>query len=214
MWFCVKCEERNNEEGSGECMVCGSAEPAAPAAGRASARMQKKVKTAAAVAAAAPPLLVGAAWRKHDTLLVYGEAPRKEAGKTAAKVAAFDLDSTLVVPKSGAKFARSGSDWQWLDKRVPEKLRELRMRGYHLLVFSNQGGVEKGQTTEADVRGAIVRFSPTFFENNQIRSRGANRCGAGARCADYGFSGLRERPVSQALARHVGSLRRGILRRL
>jgi hypothetical protein len=41
MWFCDNCQERNNELGSGECMVCGAAEPAAAS----STRAGKKPKT-------------------------------------------------------------------------------------------------------------------------------------------------------------------------
>lgn len=164
MWFCSNCDEQNNPVGTSECMVCGAEAP------RTSARVQKKSKTATPTpAAAAVPARGGPAWRGQDTLLVFGEPPSKEGGKVCAKVAAFDLDSTLVVPRSGAKFARDAKDWQWLDARVPHKLREFAERGFFLLVVSNQAGVEKQQTTEAAVKGRVEAIAAalgvpvTFF---------------------------------------------------
>lgn len=41
------------------------------------------------------------------------------------KIAAFDLDSTLIVTSSGKKFATDGADWKWWDPTVPTRLRKL-----------------------------------------------------------------------------------------
>lgn len=58
------------------------------------------------------------------------------------------MDSTLIETKSGARFAKNASDWKfWHDPTsVPKKLKELVEEGYRVVVFTNQGGVEKGHT--------------------------------------------------------------------
>ncbi|PHH84995.1 hypothetical protein CDD83_1068 [Cordyceps sp. RAO-2017] len=64
-----------------------------------------------------------------------GEPPRR-------KIAAFDLDSTLIDTSSGKKHASNAADWKWWDSCVPGRLRELyRDQGYRLVILSNQGGL-------------------------------------------------------------------------
>jgi bifunctional polynucleotide phosphatase/kinase len=46
-----------------------------------------------------------------------------------SKVAAFDLDGTIIVPKEGRKFPISSTDWQWWRKSIPSKLKELHDKG-------------------------------------------------------------------------------------
>lgn len=57
------------------------------------------------------------------------------------KVAAFDLDSTLITTASGKKHADGAGDWAWWDRRVPERLRALHKEGFQVIIFSNQGGL-------------------------------------------------------------------------
>ncbi|GAM38961.1 hypothetical protein TCE0_034r10115 [Talaromyces pinophilus] len=54
------------------------------------------------------------------------------------KVAAFDLDSTLIATASGNRFARDASDWKWWNNKVPEKLKQLNADGYQIIILSNQ----------------------------------------------------------------------------
>ena len=50
------------------------------------------------------------------------------------KFACFDLDYTLIKPKSGKKFPVDKNDWEWMYPNVPNKLREYyENRGYTLL---------------------------------------------------------------------------------
>jgi bifunctional polynucleotide phosphatase/kinase len=56
-------------------------------------------------------------------------------------VVAFDLDSTLIVTKSGNTFARSAADWTWFHDDVPLKLKQLHSDGYRLVIFTNQAGI-------------------------------------------------------------------------
>ena len=55
------------------------------------------------------------------------------------------MDGTLIAPKSGAKFPKSRQDWQWWDDCVPAKLQQLFRAGHKIVIFSNQGGVEKNK---------------------------------------------------------------------
>jgi bifunctional polynucleotide phosphatase/kinase len=80
--------------------------------------------------------------------------------KDHVKVAAFDMDSTLVVPKDPkATFATSRSDWRWWNDAVPRRLRELYRQGYLVIVLSNQSGVSKGTTKISDITGKITDLS-------------------------------------------------------
>lgn len=57
------------------------------------------------------------------------------------KIAAFDLDGTLIKTKSGGKFARGPDDWQWWNENIVDKLVELHNEGYIIVIFTNQGAV-------------------------------------------------------------------------
>ncbi|KAI5860344.1 PNK3P-domain-containing protein [Durotheca rogersii] len=80
-----------------------------------------------------PTLLVGR-YQPEDV----GEADKKER----RKIAAFDLDSTLITTESGNIFPKDDQDWQWWDASVPSRLRRLyRKEHYRIVIFSNQGGI-------------------------------------------------------------------------
>ncbi len=49
---------------------------------------------------------------------------------------AFDLDHTLIKPKSGAVHPRNSADWEWYDDIVPAMLTEVRSSA---VIISNQG---------------------------------------------------------------------------
>lgn len=86
-----------------------------------------------------------------------------------------------MTPSSGAKFPKGRSDWRWLYPEIPAKLKAARAEGYSLLfyvaflrranarckiahffrrfkvvIFSNQAGISKGNTREADICGKIT----------------------------------------------------------
>eukprot|EP01138_Halocafeteria_seosinensis_P008446 gb/GECG01008631.1/.p1 GENE.gb/GECG01008631.1/~~gb/GECG01008631.1/.p1 ORF type:complete len:378 (+),score=54.59 gb/GECG01008631.1/:1-1134(+) len=76
------------------------------------------------------------------------------------QIAAFDLDDTLVKPKSGKKFPKSAYDWKWTFTSVPEVLSDLQSTyGYQIAIFSNQLGIAKGQVSEDDARGRIEEIA-------------------------------------------------------
>ncbi|CAD5115702.1 DgyrCDS4649 [Dimorphilus gyrociliatus] len=71
------------------------------------------------------------------------------------KIAAFDIDGTIIKTKSGRKFATGPADWLFWDKSVPKKLKEYDENGYRIVFFTNQAGVEKGNTKIEDL---MVKF--------------------------------------------------------
>lgn len=65
---------------------------------------------------------------------------KKETKRT--KIAAFDLDYTLIRTSSGKRHPTGPSDWKWWDAKVPGRLRELYQdEGYQIVLLSNQGGL-------------------------------------------------------------------------
>ncbi len=55
-----------------------------------------------------------------------------------SKIAAFDYDWTLIKPKSQAKIPKSVDDWQWLDEKIPQILKNFYNKGFCIVVFTNQ----------------------------------------------------------------------------
>lgn len=43
-------------------------------------------------------------------------------------------------------------DWVWWHETVPKKLAELHKDGYRLIIFTNQGGIEKQHTKLDDIK--------------------------------------------------------------
>ncbi|KAJ5736752.1 uncharacterized protein N7483_001877 [Penicillium malachiteum] len=81
-------------------------------------------------------------WRIIGTELVVGKYTPQKTSNTKTeknrKIAAFDLDSTLIKTRSGNTFPRSADDWQWWDGSVATKLGSLHEEGYQVVIFSNQ----------------------------------------------------------------------------
>ena len=112
-------------------------------------------------------------WHEHGEPLSKGFVPLvylcDDNAAGCSKIASFDMDSTLINVKSGAKFARSKSksnkwidtkflslldheDWVWWHPSVPQKLQEYHKKGYRLIIFTNQGGIEKQHTKLDDIK--------------------------------------------------------------
>ena len=92
--------------------------------------------------------------------------------KASTKVASFDLDYTLIKPKSGNKFPRDINDWVVLPG-VGGRLTELYQNNYKIVVFTNQGSSS---------------FDPTEFAK-KIRAI-SNDIGVPLQCfvaSDYGY---------------------------
>uniref|UniRef100_A0A182PGC7 PNK FHA domain-containing protein n=1 Tax=Anopheles epiroticus TaxID=199890 RepID=A0A182PGC7_9DIPT len=92
-------------------------------------------------------------WESPDDKLLHIYT---SAGVVASeKVAAYDMDGTLIKTKSGNVFPKSVDDWQIAFPEVPAKLKALHANGYKLVIFTNQAGIGKGKVNIADFRRKI-----------------------------------------------------------
>ena len=79
-----------------------------------------------------------AVWKSHhnNELLVLDSNERN-----VDKIAAYDMDGTLITTVSGRVFAKDMNDWKILYPEVPAKLRKLHEDGYRIVIVSNQAGI-------------------------------------------------------------------------
>ncbi|OBT51128.1 hypothetical protein VE04_07182, partial [Pseudogymnoascus sp. 24MN13] len=64
-------------------------------------------------------------------------APKK------TRIAAFDLDWTLVKSASGKKFVYEAGDWKWWHPNVPVMLKKLHQeQEFNIVIISNQGAIQ------------------------------------------------------------------------
>ncbi|KAG8981507.1 hypothetical protein FRB90_007208 [Tulasnella sp. 427] len=86
--------------------------------------------------------------------------------KSSTKVAAFDLDGTLIKPKSGVRFAKDHEDWKWWadGSIIPNKLKELDEQGYAIVLVTNQalGEPPKGKAKDPNARAKLPKFKKFF----------------------------------------------------
>uniref|UniRef100_A0ABM0MWD8 Bifunctional polynucleotide phosphatase/kinase-like n=1 Tax=Saccoglossus kowalevskii TaxID=10224 RepID=A0ABM0MWD8_SACKO len=67
------------------------------------------------------------------------------------KIAAFDIDSTVIKTHSGRRFAIGSNDWQFWEDEVPDKLKEAHNDGYKIVFFTNQAGIEKNHVRPKEI---------------------------------------------------------------
>lgn len=60
-------------------------------------------------------------------------------GNKKVKIAAFDMDSTLIKSISGLKFGKGAGDWQWWNNKVVSTIKEKVEQKYVIVIFTNQG---------------------------------------------------------------------------
>lgn len=61
------------------------------------------------------------------------------------QIAGFDLDGTLIITKSGARFPKDAEDWRFAFPEVPKKLRAFHTDKYKIVIFTNQAGIGLGK---------------------------------------------------------------------
>lgn len=79
-------------------------------------------------------------WISNET--VHAFKYKFKIGSTT-KIAAFDLDGTLITPKSKNKFSKDITDWKLLNGGLKAKIGKLIEDGYAFVIFSNQMGVSR-----------------------------------------------------------------------
>jgi bifunctional polynucleotide phosphatase/kinase len=97
-------------------------------------------------------------FEKYDSIYYYFNVKDR-----IDKIAAFDIDFTIIKPKSGKKFAKDAYDWIFLNENVPNILHKLYNDGYTIVFFTNQMGVTKGKTTLEEL---TIKFNAIINELN------------------------------------------------
>lgn len=70
--------------------------------------------------------------------------------RPSERIAAYDMDGTIIKTKSGNVFPKSADDWQIAFAEVPAKLQQHWRNGYKIVFFTNQAGLTSGRTNEPD----------------------------------------------------------------
>ncbi|POM57349.1 Polynucleotide Kinase 3'-phosphatase [Phytophthora palmivora] len=95
-------------------------------------------------------------WRTIEGSLYVLDARESKETTDKTKIAGFDLDGTLIVTKSGKKFAKDKDDWKCFHPTlVRQKLVDLVRDGFTLTIFSNQNGIAKGHITATQVQSKL-----------------------------------------------------------
>lgn len=75
--------------------------------------------------------------------------------KSSKKIAAFDMDGTLIKTKSGKVHPVDTNDWQIAFPNVGQKLKELLTDGYKIVILSNQAPIGNGRVKIEDFKKKI-----------------------------------------------------------
>lgn len=82
------------------------------------------------------------------------------------KIAAFDLDGTLIFKRPGSKgyLPEDENDFSFFSEKVPKKLKEFHDDGYGIVIFSNQGMIRGAMLGDAcqKIRGMICQMLKTL----------------------------------------------------
>jgi bifunctional polynucleotide phosphatase/kinase len=99
-------------------------------------------------------------WSETDGYLS-GSLVMRTKVTTPIKIAAFDLDDTLIVRKTGKGKCEK---WKATDPSLGEKLNDLSDHGYLIIVFSNQSGLEKASDAEKETwKTRVEKFFSEFL---------------------------------------------------
>lgn len=69
-----------------------------------------------------------------------------------SKIAAFDLDGTIITTQSGKVFPTNCQDWKLNFSQIPGKLKQLIEDGFKIIFFTNQAGLSNGKVKPLDFR--------------------------------------------------------------
>ncbi|XP_061383806.1 uncharacterized protein F21D5.5 [Danaus plexippus] len=75
--------------------------------------------------------------------------------KSSSRIAAFDMDGTLIKTKSGKVHPVDVNDWQIAMPQVPQKLSDKFEEGYKIVILSNQSPIGSGRVRIDDFKKKI-----------------------------------------------------------
>lgn len=111
----------------------------------------------------------------NDMSYLYGENIIKNTIikrdiKQNIKYACFDLDQTLITPKSGNKFPIDSDDWRWMYDNVVSTLSSYSKKGYMIIIVTNQAGI-RSSTKELDIFKSKIQKIANIFSEHGIYFR-------------------------------------------
>lgn len=80
----------------------------------------------------------------------------------------YDLDGTLIKPKSGNTWPKNREDWAWWHESVPRRLKAEYEEGKHLIVISNQGRKGEGIKNEWKAKLALIAAKVCFIPSSNL----------------------------------------------
>lgn len=83
-------------------------------------------------------------------------APATTSSARKVAVSFYDLDGTLIKPRSGAKWPKDREDWAWWHVSVPAKLKKEVEEGRHIVVISNQGSEQPKRVAEWKAKVPLI----------------------------------------------------------
>jgi len=107
----------------------------------------KSVTKSAQAVSASDAIQKLSTWNEVDSLLVF----QYGLPVHSSKIAAFDIDNTIIETKSGKKFATGSTDWKFMNK-VAERLKSLEAEGFRIVFITNQLGISKGKPTKQEFK--------------------------------------------------------------
>ena len=108
----------------------------------------------------------GGEWRKLAEGRLYVRFVEGDRGRS--KIAAFDIDGTIITTQSGRVFPKDEHDWRIIYPEVPGKLKKLIEEGYKLVLVTNQAGIAKGKLTIKQFSGKVVRILARLGVNAMV----------------------------------------------
>ena len=74
----------------------------------------------------------------------------------SSKIAAYDMDGTIITTKSGRVFPVDSKDWRLLyENRTVKKLQSLYSEGYKIVTITNQAGLASGKLKLEDFHSKV-----------------------------------------------------------
>jgi len=98
-------------------------------------------------------------WIQKQSILYYLNIKSKQ------KSACFDLDGTIITPKSNRKFPIDENDWKFIDMKMVDIINQL--SDYNIIIFTNQSGLDKKLGLEK-FKQKIVQIKQFFNQDISV----------------------------------------------
>lgn len=100
------------------------------------------------------------AWESFNNgqLIVYTMADCK----ASKNIAAYDMDGTLILTKSGKVFPTDVDDWKLAFGTVASTLKAKHAENFKIVIITNQAGISKGKTKLSDIKKKIENIARTL----------------------------------------------------